>query len=139
MSKVAVLAALFIASFTAFLSPLRGQSNSEAATDNTATYIGIVSCSKCQGIQPLHKGYTRWTWALHSVSEGDDVVLVVGNKMFKLQGDKDEVLKYMEKKAKVTGDLEGQTLIVKSIVRPEKNERASLSEGSPNSKGGKHM
>ena len=139
MSKVIVLAALCIASFTAFLSFLRAQSNSKAATDNTATYIGIVSCSKCQGIQPLHKGYTRWTWALHSVSEGDDVVLVVGNKMYKLQGDKNEVLKYMEKKAKVTGDLEGQTLIVKSIVGPEKNEKASLSDRSPNSKSGNHM
>jgi hypothetical protein len=139
MSKVVVLAAICIASFTAFLSPLRAQANSEAAADNTVTYIGTVSCSKCQGIQPLHKGYTRWTWALHSLSEGDDIVLVVGNKMYKLQGDKDEVLKYMEKKAKVTGDLDGQTLIVKSIVRPEKNERASLSDGSPNSKSGNHI
>ena len=130
MSKIVVFAALYIASFAVFLSPLRAQSNSEAAAENTATYIGTVSCSKCQGIQPLHKGYTRWTWALHSISEGDDPVLVVGNDMYKLQGNKDEVLKYMEKKAKVTGDLDGRTLVVKSISRPEKNETASLSHSS---------
>src|SRR5215813_2875823 len=118
MSKIVVFVALYIASFALFLSPLRAQSNSETG----ATYIGTISCSKCQGIQPLHKGYTRWTWALHSISEGDDPVLVVGNDMYKLQGDKDEILKYMEKKAKVTGDMDGRTLVVKSISRPEKNE-----------------
>jgi dTDP-glucose pyrophosphorylase len=78
-----------------------------------------VSCSRCQGIQPLHKGYTRWTWALRSVSEGDDIVLVVGDNIYKLQGDKDQVLKYMESKAKVTGNLEGRTLAVQTIARPD--------------------
>jgi hypothetical protein len=77
MSKVAIFAVLYIASVTAFLSPLRVQAVSDATTDNKVTFIGTVSCSRCQGIQPLHKGYTRWTWALHSVSEGDDIVLVV--------------------------------------------------------------
>ena len=120
MSRLAVFTVLYIASVTAFLSPLRVQAVSDAMTDNTGTFIGTVSCSRCQGIQPLHKGYTRWTWALHSVSEGDDIVLVVGNKVYKLQGDKNQLLKYMEDKVEVTGNLEGRTLTVQTIARPVK-------------------
>jgi hypothetical protein len=86
------------------------------------TVIGKVSCGHCQGIQPLHKGYTRWTWALHSVSEGDDVVFVTGDNVYKLQGDKEELLKHMEDKVKVTGNLQGQTLAVQSITGIEKNK-----------------
>jgi hypothetical protein len=120
MSKVAIFTVLYIASVTAFLSPLRVQAVSEATTDNNVTFIGTVSCSKCQGIQPLHKGYTRWTWALQSISEGDSIVLVVGNNIYKLQGDKDQLLKYMESKTRVTGNLEGRTLVVQTIARPDK-------------------
>jgi hypothetical protein len=120
MSRVAISTVLCIASITAFLSPLRVQAVSEATTDNNVTFIGTVSCAKCQGIQPLHKGYTRWTWALQSISEGDNIVLVVGNNIYKLQGDKDQLLKYMESKAKVTGNLEGRTLVVQTIARPDK-------------------
>lgn len=119
MSKVAIITALSIASVAAFLSPLTAQAVSQASTNNV-TLTGTVSCSRCQGIQPLHKGYTRWTWALRSVSEGDDIVLVVGDNTYKLQGDKDQLLKYMERKATVTGNLEGRTLTVQTIARPEK-------------------
>jgi hypothetical protein len=86
------------------------------------TLTGTLSCGHCQGYPPLHKGYTRWTWALHSVGEGDDIVLVVGNNIYKLQGDKDQLLKYMEDKVKVTGDLEGRTLTVQTIARAVKGE-----------------
>jgi len=120
MSKVAIFTVLYIASVTALMVPLRVQAVPEATTDNNVTFIGTVSCSRCQGIQPLQKGYTRWTWALRSVSEGDDIVLVVRNHIYKLQGDKDQLLKYMESKAEVTGSLEGRTLTVQTIARPDK-------------------
>ena len=79
------------------------------------TLVGTMSCAHCQGIQPQHKGYTRWTWALHSVSEGDDVVLVAQGNIYKLQGDRQDLLKYMEDKVKVAGNLKGQTLAVRTI------------------------
>lgn len=123
MSKVAMFTVLYIASITAFPSSLRGQAVSAAMTDENVTFIGTVSCSQCQGIQPLHKGYTRWTWALRSVGEGDDIVLVVGNNIYKLQGDKDQLLKYMEREATVTGKLEGRTLAVQKIARPDKKSK----------------
>jgi hypothetical protein len=120
MSKTAILTVLAIASVAALLSsPTVAVSQ---GNNSSVTFTGTVSCSKWQGIQPLHKGYTRWTWALHSVDEGDDVVLVVGDNMYKLQGDKDQILKYMESKATVTGTLEGQRLTMQTIVRPGKNK-----------------
>src|SRR6267378_1126819 len=100
MSKLTILTALVIASVAALLSPTTVLAVSQGSSDSV-TFTGTVSCSKCQGIQPLHKGYTRWTWALQSISEGDDIVLVVGDNMYKLQGDKDQILKFMERKATV--------------------------------------
>jgi hypothetical protein len=117
MCKVVMFTVLSIATATAFLAPLRSQVVSEATTDSNVTFIGTVSCSRCQRMQPLHKGYTRWTWALHSVSEGDDIVLVVGNDIYTLQCDKDQLLKYMESKARVSGSLKGRTLAVQTITR----------------------
>ena len=117
MYKLVIFTVLYIASVTAFLAPQRSQAVSEGTTDHNVTFIGTVSCSRCQGIQPLHKGYTRWTWALHSVSEGDEIVLVVGNDIYKLQCDKNQLLKYMESKAKVSGSLKGRTLTVQAITQ----------------------
>jgi hypothetical protein len=87
----------------------------EGPASGNITLTGTVSCSKCQGIQPLHKGYTRYTWALQSVSQGDDIVFVTGNDTYKLQGDKDQLLKYMEAKATLSGELAGHTLIVRTL------------------------
>jgi hypothetical protein len=120
MSKVVVVAGLYIASVTAFLLPVHVHAASELTSNTSVSLIGTVSCSRCQGYPPVHKGYTRWTWALHSVDEGDDIVLVVGNNIYKLQGDKDQLLKYMEDKVEVTGNLEGRTLVVQTIARPDK-------------------
>jgi hypothetical protein len=55
------------------------------------------------------------TWALQSVSDGDDVVFVVGSDIYKLQGDRKELLRYMEDKVNVTGDLQGHTPVVQTI------------------------
>jgi hypothetical protein len=86
------------------------------------TLTGTVSCAHCQGIQPMHKGYTQFSWALQSVSQGDDIVLVVQDKVYKLQGDKDQLLKFMSSKVRVTGLLEGTTMEVATIGRAAKGE-----------------
>jgi hypothetical protein len=62
-------------------------SASFAPTEVTLT--GTLSCGHCQGIQPMHKGYTQFSWALNSVSQGDDIVLVGHDQGYKLRGDKD--------------------------------------------------
>ena len=86
---------------------------------NNVTFTGLVTCAHCVGNQPMHKGYTPWTWALESVKhQGDDIVLVVGDKIYKLQGNQDEILKYIAGKATVTGHLDGNTLAVETIGKP---------------------
>ena len=119
MSKLAILASMILISGAAVLSPATATT---VGSSNNVTLTGMVSCSKCQGIQPLHKGYTRWSWALQSINEGDDIVLVVGDDVYKLRGDKDQLLKFMENKAAVTGSLEGQQLTVQTIARPGKSK-----------------
>jgi hypothetical protein len=86
------------------------------------TLTGLVSCAHCQGMQPLHKGHTQYSWAVYSVSQGDDIVLVSHDKTYKLKGDKDQLLKYMSAKARVTGRLDNTVLQVQTIGRPEKGE-----------------
>jgi hypothetical protein len=115
-----VVTCLYIACVTALLSTLDVYAASEATSNANVTLTGTVSCSRCQGYPPLHKGYTRWTWAIHSVSDGDDIVLVVGNNIYKIQGDRSQLLKYMEDKVEVTGNLNGRTLTALRIARPVK-------------------
>ena len=95
---------------------------------NSVTFTGMVTCAHCVGNQPMHKGFTQWTWALESINhQGDDIVLAVGDKIYRLQGNKDEILKYIADKATVTGHLGGNTLSVETIGRPGKAARNNLS------------
>jgi hypothetical protein len=119
MTRVAVTC-LYVASVMALLSTVHVYASAETTSNASVTLVGTVSCSRCQGYPPVHKGYTRWTWAVHSVSEGDDIVLVVGSNMYKVQGDRSQLMKYMEDKVEVTGNLEGRTLTVLTIARPVK-------------------
>jgi CRISPR-associated Cas5-like protein len=106
----------------AFVTPATFAVRSPRPAPTKVTLAGTVSCGHCQGIQPIHKGYTQFTWALNSVSQGDDIVLVSQNQVYKLQGNKDETLKFMSSKARVTGLLDGNTLAVETISRAVKGE-----------------
>jgi hypothetical protein len=96
------------------------RSTRSATTEVTLT--GAVSCGHCQGIQPMHKGYTQFSWALNSVSQGDDIVLVSRDQVYKLQGNKDDLLKFMSAKVRATGRLDGSTLAVETIGRAVKGK-----------------
>jgi hypothetical protein len=104
-----------IAIITTFLATTTMWTVSQAPAP-TVTLTGRVSCGTCALLEPQHKGYTRWTWAVHSVREGDSIVLVVGNETYKLEGEKDQLLKHMEDKVTITGNLDGRTLAVQSIA-----------------------
>jgi hypothetical protein len=111
--------AMFLASIFA-LGMIAVRPAHSASTEITLT--GTMSCARCQGIQPMHKGYTQFSWALESVSQGDDIVLVTPDKVYKLQGDKDRLLKFMSAKVKVTGLVDGITMEVATIGRATKGE-----------------
>ena len=121
MSKRTILLTMCLASALAVPPFTAAYARAQFPTDNV-TLTGRVSCSKCEGVQPTHKGYTNWTWALHSVSEGDDIVFIVGKTTYKLQGDPEKLLKYIASKATVTGQLEGATLKVETIKSPSKGK-----------------
>ena len=121
MSKGTILLTLCLACVLAVPPLTAANARAQFPTDNV-TLTGRVSCSKCEGVQPMHKGYTNWTWALHSVSEGDDIVFIVGKTTYKLQGDQDKLSKYLAGKATVTGQLEGTTLKVETIQSPSKSK-----------------
>ena len=109
-----------LAAFVAQPSAVAVRSVRSAPTEVTLT--GTISCGHCQGIQPMHKGYTQFSWALNSVSQGDDIVLVSRDQVYKLQGDKDNLLKFMSVKVRLTGRLDGSTLDVETIGRAVKGE-----------------
>jgi hypothetical protein len=92
------------------------------STPSEVTVTGTVSCGHCQGLQPIHKGYTQFSWALNSVNQGDDIVLVAQDRVYKLQGAKDQILRLMSAKTRVTGRLNGNALEVETIVRAAKGE-----------------
>jgi hypothetical protein len=94
-------------------------------------FTGTVSCAKCVGSRQLPKGYTRWRWAQALVRNGDDVVFVVGKQTFTLKGDRDQLLKYMQDKATITGDLQGQTLLVQTVTFPKKNRYLTNQKRGP--------
>jgi hypothetical protein len=86
------------------------------------TLTGKVTCAHCDGVQPLHKGYTQFSWALYSVRQGDDIVLVARDQTYKLQGNNDQLERFMCQRVRVSGRLEGGTVYTENIHRATTNE-----------------
>jgi len=116
MTRTSILRVVF-ASAVALCSILAVQSSAQPAASGV-TLTGLITCSRCVGIETQHKGYTPWSWALHSVNQGDDIVFVTPGKTYKLQGDKQQLLKYIADEATVTGQLDSSTIAVSNITRP---------------------
>ncbi len=87
------------------------------------TFTGLVTCMHCTDLSQ-HKGFTRWTWAMYKVSQGDEIVFLAGGKTYRLQGDRQQLSKYVEDKATVSGQLDADTIAVTTIVRPKKRKVA---------------
>ena len=83
------------------------------------TYTGLVTCARCLDLSQ-HKGFTPWTWAMSMVSRGDDIVMVTSGQTYKLQGDRQQLSKYVQDKATVSGSLDAGTITVANITRPAK-------------------
>lgn len=85
------------------------------------TLKGSVTCARCLDLTQ-HKGFTPWSWAMYKVSQGDEIVFVTSGKMYRLQGDRRELSKYVEDKVIVSGHLDGNTIQVTNITRPPKEK-----------------
>jgi hypothetical protein len=95
---------------------------SAAETVSNVTLTGLVTCSRCYGDAVPRKGYTPYSWAVESVSQGDDIVFVVGIHRYLLQGNKDQIMKYIAYPATISGTLDGNVLTMEKIGRPEKKK-----------------
>ena len=122
MKKTNVIRMTLLAGVIALSSLAASRTFASPAVEDVSL-TGLVTCQHCVGNQPLHKMFTRWSWALYSVNQqNDEIILVVSNKTYKLQGDRNQLAKYLEDKAIVKGRRDGTTIEVASIVRPGKTE-----------------
>jgi hypothetical protein len=109
-----------LAGVVAFCSVFAAQTFARPAVSNV-TLTGRVTCSRCSDLGQ-HKGFTPWSWAMYKVSQGDDIVFLTQGKVYRLQGDRQQLSKYMEDKVTVSGDLNADTILVSNIVRPAKEK-----------------
>jgi hypothetical protein len=89
------------------------------ASSSEVSFTGLITCSHCLDLSQ-HKGFTPWSWATYSVSRGDDIVLATKGKTFNLQGDRKQLSKYIGDKVIVSGNLDANTIAVRSVTRPAK-------------------
>jgi len=76
-------------------------------------FTGVVSDSMC-GARHMAKDKTAAECARACAEQGD-YALVVGEKVYTLQGDKSAIGKFAGARATVEGDLDGKTIKVESI------------------------
>jgi hypothetical protein len=81
---------------------------------NANTFVGLVSDSDCG---PRHKMRDKSAEECTRACQraGSAYVLVAGEKIYKLEGNANDVAVLAGQKAKITGTLEGNTIIVNQV------------------------
>ncbi len=82
----------------------------------TATLTGTVSCSRCHGLH-ARKGTNRLSCTMLCVSQDAHYVLLVGDKTYAVEGDRNAIQNFGGGDATVTGRLNGDTIEVATISR----------------------
>jgi hypothetical protein len=119
MNRISMLR-LVLTTFAVWCSMLALQTFAKPVASDV-TFTGVVTCLHCTDLSQ-HKGFTRWTWAMYRVSQGDQIVFVSSGKTYTLRGDRQELAKYVEDKVTVSGHLDADTIEVTNIVRPKKEK-----------------
>ena len=83
-----------------------------ATTD--VTFTGVVSCSRCHGLH-ARKGTNRLSCTMLCVSQDAHYVLLVGDKTYALEGERNTIQNFGGGDATVTGRLAGDTIEVATI------------------------
>jgi hypothetical protein len=112
MNRPASYRVVLAASLLALCVPLVIQPARSATTDVTLT--GTVSCSRCRGLHS-RKGTNRLSCTMLCVSQDSHYVLLVGDKVYALEGDKNKIQNFGGGNATVTGRVHGDTLEVTTI------------------------
>jgi hypothetical protein len=99
---------------------LAGVSAGFGAAGGEQTFTGVVSDTMC-GKQHMMKNESPAQCTRECVKSGQaDYALLVGDKMYKLKGDKSAIDKYAGEKATVKGTEKGDTITVSSISGSKK-------------------
>ena len=119
--KKAVAGAIAVFTFSAMLMAAQMQmpdnSVNKPGESSSApkTLTGIVSDSMC-GAHHMAKDKSPAECARACVKQGMKYALIVGEKVYTLEGHEAEVDKLAGKKATVTGNVTGETVTVQSVV-----------------------
>ena len=89
------------------------------AAGGEQTFTGVVSDNMC-GKQHMAKDKSAAECTRECVKAGSDYALVIGDKVYTLQGDKSVIDKYAGEKATVKGTEKGETITVSFISAPKK-------------------
>ena len=92
---------------------------STLAFGSEQTLTGIVSDNMC-GKQHMMKNASAAKCTRKCVKSGSDYALAVGDKVYTLKGDKEEIDKFAGEKATVKGTISGSSVAVSSISAPAK-------------------
>ncbi len=119
MNKISAVK-IVLATIACACSILTAQASAKPAAADVM-FTGVVTCSRCLDLTQ-HKGFTPWSWAMYKLSQGDDIVIVTSGKIYRLQGDRQQLSKYIQDKVTVSGNLDMGTITVTNVVRPAKEK-----------------
>lgn len=99
-----------------------GMKHEGAAKNKTLT--GVVSDTACGAKHTMMPGKSDAECTRACVSKGSKYALVVGSKVYTLEGQSDELNKLAGEKAKVTGMVSGDTIQVSSVAPAKKAKKS---------------
>ncbi|MGH9579364.1 MAG: hypothetical protein ACRD2R_00095 [Terriglobales bacterium] len=88
----------------------------EKMKSETKTLTGVVSDSACGRKHTMMPGKSDAVCTQECVKMGSKFALVVGDKVYTLEGGSEELNKLAGEKAKVTGNVTGETMQVTSVA-----------------------
>jgi len=99
--------------------------NRDAGAEEELT--GLVSDAICKGMH-FRKALTPFSCTLKCVHEGADYSLVVGDKVYVLEGHRAELDKFAGGRATIRGQVNGNGIAVDSVTKAEKKKAEAANQ-----------
>ena len=112
---LALLFAMIAATAGAAAGQIKGSAIDPIATESRS-YEGMVTCSHCGARHSARLGQSASTCARVCVHGGAQFALVNAESTYLLDGDMDDLKRMAGQRAKIIGNLQGQTIKVMSVV-----------------------
>lgn len=112
---LALLFAIIVATAGAAVGQTKASALNSASTESRA-YEGMVTCSRCGAKHSAKLGQAATTCVRVCVHGGAQFALVNADSAYVLDGGLDELKRIAGQRAKVVGNLEGNTIKVQSVV-----------------------